>query len=86
VRESAKIAAGLPCPHSLRLWFRRELILPPLFLLKLILCLAVLLVKSSGATLDLKDAIVVAPSDLSGPEKRAVSMLIDEVEKRTRVR
>jgi len=33
--------------------------------------------------LDLQNAVVVSPPSLSGPEKRAVTMLIEEVEKRT---
>lgn len=36
--------------------------------------------------LDLKNAVVVTPADLSGPEKKALTMLVDEVEKRTHVR
>ncbi|HEV3202043.1 MAG TPA: hypothetical protein VGZ73_29295 [Bryobacteraceae bacterium] len=36
--------------------------------------------------LDLKSAVVVAPATLAGPEKKAVAMLVDEVEKRTRIR
>src|SRR5687768_7448774 len=35
---------------------------------------------------DLKEAVVVIPSDLSAPEKKAVLMLIEEVEKRTHIR
>src|SRR5690349_13677736 len=35
--------------------------------------------------LDLKQVVVVAPSDLSGAERRAVLMLVDEVEKRTHI-
>src|SRR6267378_7446514 len=35
--------------------------------------------------LDLKDAVVVSPPNLSGTEKKAVTMLIEEVEKRTHV-
>jgi hypothetical protein len=35
--------------------------------------------------LDLKQAVVVYPPDLSGPEKKAVTMLIEEVGKRTHV-
>jgi len=37
-------------------------------------------------TLDLQSAIVVTPPDLSGPEQKAVAMLLDEVEKRSLVR
>jgi hypothetical protein len=37
-------------------------------------------------TIDLASAVVVAPSDLSAREKKAVEMLIDEVAKRTRIR
>lgn len=37
-------------------------------------------------TLDLQSAVVVTPADLSGPEQKAVAMLIDEVEKRSLVR
>src|ERR1044071_9265200 len=36
--------------------------------------------------LDLRSAVVVAPTALEGPEKKAVAMLVDEVEKRTRIR
>ena len=36
--------------------------------------------------IDLGKAVVVVPPDLSSPEKRAVAMLVEEVEKRTRVR
>src|ERR1051326_6792183 len=36
--------------------------------------------------LDLHDAVVVVPRSLSGPERQAVLMLIEEVEKRTRIR
>src|SRR5262245_55656493 len=36
--------------------------------------------------LDLKNALVVSPPNLSGPEKKAVTMPIEEVEKRTHVR
>ena len=36
--------------------------------------------------LDLKSAVVVAPATLAGPEKKAAAMLVDEVEKRTRIR
>jgi len=37
-------------------------------------------------TLDLAGATVVAPPDLHGPECQAVTMLVDEVEARARVR
>ena len=36
-------------------------------------------------SLDLTQAMVVVPPDLSGPERKAVSMLVEEVGKRTRV-
>ncbi len=39
-----------------------------------------------GSALDLKTGVIVSPSDLSGREKKAVMMLVEEVEKRTRVR
>src|SRR6185295_17482308 len=35
--------------------------------------------------LDLKNAVVVSPPNLSSPEKKAVTMLVEEVEKRTHV-
>ena len=37
------------------------------------------------AALDLKNAVVVSSPDFSPPEKKAVTMLIEEVEKRTHV-
>jgi hypothetical protein len=36
--------------------------------------------------LDLSQAVLVSPSGLSGPERKAVTMLIEEVEKRTLIR
>src|SRR4051794_37906157 len=41
---------------------------------------------SPGGMLDLTKAVVVAPEDLSGPEKKALSMLLDEVGRRSGVR
>src|SRR5690242_20012331 len=35
---------------------------------------------------DLSKAVVVAPANLAGPEKKAVDMLVDEVHKRTAIR
>ncbi len=57
-------------------------------------CLALILVASAAfglssaevATLDLRDAVVVPPSARTGPEAEAVPMLLDELEKRTRIR
>ncbi|HWW02596.1 MAG TPA: hypothetical protein VNZ64_23055 [Candidatus Acidoferrum sp.] len=39
-----------------------------------------------ATALDLKDAVIVTPTSLSGQEKKAITMLIEEAEKRTRVR
>src|ERR1051326_2458665 len=39
-----------------------------------------------AAEIDLNRAIVVAPTNLAGPERKAVEMLVDEVQKRTRLR
>ncbi len=41
------------------------------------------LIPAICAGLDLTNAVVVTPSALSGPERKAVTMLVDEVEKRT---
>jgi len=38
-----------------------------------------------AVALDLTGAVIVTPSGLSGPQKKAVTMLVEEVEKRTRV-
>src|SRR5215475_10538933 len=38
------------------------------------------------AEIDLTRAVVVVPTDFSGPENKAVMMLIEEVEKRTQLR
>src|SRR5467141_3709647 len=38
------------------------------------------------AALDLSKAVVVFPENLSGPEKKAVTMLVEEVDKRTHIR
>jgi hypothetical protein len=45
-----------------------------------------LLVLSSAVGRDLERAVVVCPGKLSGPERKAVTMLIEEVAKRSRVR
>jgi hypothetical protein len=39
-----------------------------------------------AAALDLKNATIVAPPGLAGPEKKAAAMLSEEIEKRTRLR
>jgi hypothetical protein len=39
-----------------------------------------------GQTIDLTRAVVVAPADFSGPERKAVEMLIEEIERRTQLR
>ncbi len=58
--------------------------------LKLLWGLTLLLIMGGtpawGAPLDLKDAVVVTPPNLSAPEKKAVTMLVEEVEKRSHVR
>src|SRR5882672_11481487 len=52
-----------------------------------LLWLMILPVKLVAAgALDLKDAVVVAPDALSGPGKKAVTMLVEEVERRTHIR
>jgi hypothetical protein len=51
----------------------------------LIIGLLVLLAPARGGALDLKPAIVVTPAGLSAPEKKAATMLVEEVEKRTRI-
>jgi hypothetical protein len=47
-------------------------------------CLA--LRPAAGGILDLKEAVVLAPDSLSASEKKAVIMLLDEVQKRTQIR
>src|SRR5438874_8454000 len=39
-----------------------------------------------AGALDLNNAVVVTPANLAGPEKKAVAMLLDEVERRTQIR
>src|SRR5437764_4713887 len=39
-----------------------------------------------SAALDLSKAVVVVPSNMSGPERKAVTMLLEEVDKRTQIR
>jgi hypothetical protein len=39
-----------------------------------------------AASLDLNKAVIVSPSALSAPEKKAVTVLVEEIEKRTQVR
>jgi len=40
---------------------------------------------AAAGAIDLKDAVIVALDALSAPEKKAVAMLVDEVEKRTHI-
>jgi hypothetical protein len=42
--------------------------------------------RAAEEVVDLRQAVLVAPADLSGPEKKAVEMLLDEVDKRVQVR
>ena len=42
--------------------------------------------RGAETSLDLTRAVVVAPSTFSGPENKAVLMLIEEIEKRTQIR
>jgi hypothetical protein len=42
--------------------------------------------RAADSVLNLTQAVVVAPADLSGPENKAVAMLVEEVEKRTQIR
>ncbi len=48
--------------------------------------LALLAGFASAHALDLKQAVIVTPPNLSGPERKAMTMLIEEIEKRTQVR
>src|SRR5215470_957658 len=41
---------------------------------------------TANAEIDLTGAVVVAPADFSGPENKAVQMLVEEVERRTQLR
>ena len=43
-------------------------------------------IASPAAWLDLTNAVVLTPAELSGPEKKAVTMLVEEVERRSGVR
>src|ERR1700753_2435190 len=54
-------------------------------LIVLAACLAVAAGPAPGSV-DLTHATVVIPSNLTGPENRAVTMLVEEVEKRTQIR
>jgi len=47
--------------------------------------LSLAIIPSRAAPLDLRHAVIVEPAELSGPEKKAVRMLVEEVEKRTLV-
>ena len=42
--------------------------------------------ETAPAMLNLNGAVVITPTDLAKPEQKAVSMLLDEVEKRSRIR
>jgi hypothetical protein len=45
-----------------------------------------LLLAKAGAALNVANAVVVPAPNLAGPEQKAVAMLLDEIEKRTRIR
>lgn len=57
---------------------------------RLSLCLAVLLlpgkVWAANEVVDLRQAVLVTPADLSKPEKKAIALLLDEVDKRVQIR
>jgi hypothetical protein len=59
-----------------------------IFVLSLVLAGITAAGKSTAAepSLDLSRAVIVTPAALSGPEKKAVAMLAEEVEKRTQIR
>ena len=61
----------------------RRIVVDTLVMLPLLILTAGL---SPAAKLPLGEAVVVSPPNLSGPERKAVEMLLDEVEKRTQVR
>src|SRR5581483_5187534 len=44
------------------------------------------LARAAQSEIDLTSAVVFAPADFSGPENKAVQMLIEEVERRTQIR
>lgn len=65
--------------------------LPEMLAMVLLICPSALGPRASFAAteqgfVDLTRAHVVIPDDLTGPERKAVDLLLDEVEKRTRVR
>ncbi len=76
----------VPKPHPRRSGrYCRDLI--PMLRRILHTAFAVLLVHSSGVSaLDLTRAVVVAPEGLSRLEKKAVTLLVEEVEKRSQIR
>ena len=51
----------------------------------IVLCVISFIGISRTLALDLSKAVVCSPQTLSGPEKKAVTMLIEEVEKRTQI-
>src|SRR5437588_592184 len=56
-----------------------------LFLVVIAACLAAVADPALGF-LDLRSATVIVPPNLTGPENRAIAMLVEEVEKRTQIR
>ena len=48
--------------------------------------LLLLLLPAPSLALDLRNAVVVAPASLTGPERKATAMLVDEIAARTRIR
>src|SRR6266550_9194974 len=52
----------------------------------ILLCCVLLAPLAHSAALDLSKAVVVSPENLSGPEKKAVTLLVEEVDKRTQIR
>src|SRR5215475_1084466 len=66
-------------------WCLNSVVFADLLVL-LILCCGNSVCKSLGANLDLTAAIIVAPAALSASEEKAITMLVEEVEKRTHIR
>src|SRR4051812_42462023 len=50
-----------------------------------VLVLLAVCITAEAQTLDLTKATIVAPAGLSRPEKKAVAMLVEEVQKRTQL-
>lgn len=73
-------------PNSKSDSFCQSMTMNPPFVVRVIVLLCLLAGFNQVHALDLKNAVIVTPPNLAGPESKAVTMLVEEIAKRAEVR